>query len=75
MSRSDFQKGEMYANEDVRAGNAAIDLESFAKHAGRSTIKTDDVMLLTRRNEGLEGILKDELVKLDQSKKKSNKSK
>jgi centromere protein S len=41
------------------AGTAAQDLESFATHAGRRTIKIDDVMLLTRRNEGLETILKD----------------
>ncbi|KAK0512460.1 hypothetical protein JMJ35_005588 [Cladonia borealis] len=34
------------------------DLESFAKHAGRSTISTEDVMLLARRNEGLEAVLK-----------------
>ena len=65
----------MYANGERRAGNAAIDLESFAKHAGRSTIKTDDVMLLTRRNEGLESILRDEILKLDQSKKRSDKAK
>jgi len=34
------------------------DLESFAKHAGRSTINVSDVMLLARRNEGLESILR-----------------
>jgi centromere protein S len=38
--------------------NTAKDLESFAKHAGRSQISTDDVMLLARRNEGLEALLK-----------------
>ncbi|KAF4256884.1 hypothetical protein KXW98_003769 [Aspergillus fumigatus] len=34
------------------------DLEFFAKHAGRSTINVSDVMLLARRNEGLESILR-----------------
>lgn len=34
------------------------DLESFAKHAGRDTINTNDVLLLARRNERLEDILK-----------------
>ena len=52
------------ANAVIFVGNAAQDLESFASHAGRRTIKTDDVMLLTRRNEGLETILKDFVEKL-----------
>ncbi|MCJ1360120.1 MAG: hypothetical protein MMC33_010123 [Icmadophila ericetorum] len=38
--------------------NVALDLEAFAKHAGRKTITVDDVMLLTRRNEGLESVLR-----------------
>ncbi|KAJ6133852.1 hypothetical protein N7523_000174 [Penicillium sp. IBT 18751x] len=33
------------------------DLETFAKHAGRSTVNVTDVMLLARRNEGLKSIL------------------
>ncbi|KAI5805094.1 putative apoptosis-inducing TAF9-like domain 1 family protein [Geopyxis carbonaria] len=37
----------------------ARDLESFAHHANRSTITTDDVLLLARRNEGLESLLKE----------------
>ncbi|KAF9885892.1 hypothetical protein FE257_012272 [Aspergillus nanangensis] len=37
---------------------ASQDLESFAKHAGRSTINVSDVLLLARRNEGLESILR-----------------
>jgi centromere protein S len=41
--------------------NSARDLEVFSKHAGRKVIATDDVMLLTRRNEALESILKQEL--------------
>ncbi|KAJ5184121.1 hypothetical protein N7492_001737 [Penicillium capsulatum] len=36
---------------------ASIDVESFAKHAGRSTVNISDVMMLARRNEGLESIL------------------
>ncbi|MCJ1386391.1 hypothetical protein MMC17_009517 [Xylographa soralifera] len=40
----------------VRQGDQ--DLESFTKHAGRKTVAVDDVMLLSRRNEGLETVLK-----------------
>ncbi|WPH04097.1 Hypothetical protein R9X50_00698200 [Acrodontium crateriforme] len=39
---------------------AAQDVEAFAKHAGRSTVRLEDVLLLARRNEGLEEVLKDE---------------
>lgn len=39
--------------------SAAVDLESFARHAGRSTIATEDVLLLARRNADLENLLKD----------------
>ncbi|KAL0633706.1 MHF histone-fold complex component [Maublancomyces gigas] len=42
----------------VQLENASRDLESFAKHAGRSTINTDDVLLLARRNDGLGDLLK-----------------
>lgn len=42
----------------------ATDLESFAMHANRSTIKTPDVLLLARRNEGLESILKDTIERI-----------
>ncbi|KAL9635169.1 MAG: hypothetical protein Q9164_003635 [Protoblastenia rupestris] len=37
--------------------NVSTDLESFARHAGRQTISVEDVMLLARRNEGLETVL------------------
>lgn len=37
----------------------AIDLESFSRHAGRTTVTTDDVLLLARRNADLHGIIKD----------------
>ena len=39
--------------------NISQDLESFASHGGRSTITTKDVMLLTRRNDGLKEILEE----------------
>lgn len=31
------------------------------RHAGRSTINTDDVLLLTRRNEGLESLIREKI--------------
>ncbi|KAI9930559.1 hypothetical protein ASPWEDRAFT_171185 [Aspergillus wentii DTO 134E9] len=37
---------------------ASQDLEFFAKHAGRSIVNVSDVMLLARRNDGLESILR-----------------
>jgi len=37
--------------------NVAADLESFSRHAGRTTITTDDVLLITRRNETLHAIM------------------
>jgi centromere protein S len=52
----------------TQIANTATDLESFAQHAGRNTVKTDDAMLLTRRNEGLEGILKEEVERLKRKK-------
>jgi centromere protein S len=39
--------------------NVAADLESFSRHAGRSTITTDDVLLITRRNDALYGIMRE----------------
>lgn len=39
--------------------NVAIDLESFSRHAGRTMVTTDDVLLITRRNDALNGIIKD----------------
>ena len=38
--------------------NVARDLEAFAKHSGRSTINSKDVLLLGRRNEGLDQLLR-----------------
>jgi len=53
--------------------SASRDLESFAKHAGRSTVTTDDVLLLARRNDGLQTLLRqhvDELRAADGGSKK-----
>ncbi|KAL4736228.1 kinetochore component CENP-S-domain-containing protein [Aspergillus similis] len=47
----------------VQIETASQDLESFAKHAGRSTINVSDVMMLARRNEGLESILRTYVVR------------
>ena len=38
----------------------AGDLEAFAKHAGRSVINCDDVLLVARRNEALAEILRNQ---------------
>lgn len=50
--------------------NVAQDLESFAKHAGRSTVTTDDVLLITRRNDALQEIMR-EFIESDKKQKKS----
>ncbi|KAI5206744.1 hypothetical protein E4T39_02272 [Aureobasidium subglaciale] len=40
---------------------SGADLEGFAKHAGRDTIDTKDVLLLVRRNEQLKEVLENAL--------------
>ncbi|ODA84053.1 hypothetical protein RJ55_02571 [Drechmeria coniospora] len=37
--------------------NISIDLESFCNHAGRSTVTTDDVLLLARKNPDLRQLM------------------
>ena len=44
---------------DVCAENVATDLESFSSHAGRTTVTTDDVLLLARKNPDLLEIMKE----------------
>ncbi|KAH6689612.1 kinetochore component CENP-S-domain-containing protein [Plectosphaerella plurivora] len=39
--------------------STAADLESFSRHAGRSTITTDDVLLLARKNPDLLSLVQD----------------
>lgn len=41
------------------------------RHAGRNTISTDDIMLLARRNEGLETVLRNFLDKQQAGKNKA----
>ncbi|TLD21363.1 hypothetical protein PspLS_08841 [Pyricularia sp. CBS 133598] len=55
--------------------NVAKDLESFSSHAGRSTITTDDVLLLARRNEDLHNIIKQEVDQQKANKAKARKGK
>lgn len=50
--------------------SVAMDLESFSRHAGRTTVTTDDVLLLARRNTDLYEMIKDSV-----DKKKAAKSK
>lgn len=44
---------------DCGVETVSQDLETFAKHAGRSTVTTDDVLLVTRRNDALHDIIKE----------------
>jgi centromere protein S len=39
--------------------NVAVDLETFCNHAGRTTVTTDDVLLLARKNADLQHIMKE----------------
>ncbi|KAH7318629.1 kinetochore component CENP-S-domain-containing protein [Stachybotrys elegans] len=39
--------------------NIAVDLETFSNHAGRTTVTTDDVLLLARKNADLQQIMRD----------------
>lgn len=51
--------------------NVAVDLESFSKHAGRTTVTTEDVLLLTRRNEDLNKLIKDFITSREKTQQKS----
>lgn len=59
-------------NTTTRIENVAIDLESFSKHAGRTTVMTDDVLLLARRNSDLHGMIKDFVDKQKAAKANTN---
>lgn len=47
----------MYLTNPLPPENVAIDLETFSNHAGRSTVTTEDVMLLARKNPDLHSIM------------------
>ncbi|KAK3378423.1 kinetochore component CENP-S-domain-containing protein [Podospora didyma] len=55
--------------------NVAVDLESFSQHAGRTTVTTDDVLLLARRNQDLHAMIKDLVDRQKAAKVKKGKSK
>ncbi|KAH7021819.1 kinetochore component CENP-S-domain-containing protein [Macrophomina phaseolina] len=42
----------------TQIASASRDLSTFARHAGRAQVNTADVLLLARRNEGLEALLR-----------------
>ncbi|CAO2650844.1 Nn.00g091410.m01.CDS01 [Neocucurbitaria sp. VM-36] len=48
----------------TQIANTARDLETFANHAGRKVVGVDDVMLLARRNDALEVMLRGELERI-----------
>ncbi len=54
--------------------NVAIDLETFSQHAGRRTVTTDDVLLVCRRNEALQGIMRDFIEKDEAETEKEKKN-
>lgn len=51
----------------AKIATAATDLEAFAKHAGRSTINSSDVLLLARNNDALQSLLQDKAQAVRQS--------
>ncbi|EFX01389.1 apoptosis-inducing taf9-like domain protein [Grosmannia clavigera kw1407] len=53
--------------------SVALDLESFSRHAGRSTVTTDDVLLLARRNGDLHDLLKEQVDELQAARAKKGK--
>lgn len=65
----------MSLTTDMTTENVALDLETFSRHAGRSTVQTDDVLLLARRNADLHGIIKDFVDELNAAKVSKGKGK
>ncbi len=59
----------------IKEENVAIDLETFSRHAGRTTVTTDDVLLLARRNADLHAMIKDAIDKQKAEKAKKARGK
>ncbi|KAK9369367.1 kinetochore component CENP-S-domain-containing protein [Lipomyces kononenkoae] len=57
----------------TQAVTLAADIESFAHHAGRKVVSTDDILMMCRRNDGLKEVLS-EFVEDLESKKKEQKN-
>ncbi|KAJ8097509.1 kinetochore component CENP-S-domain-containing protein [Lipomyces tetrasporus] len=57
----------------TQAVTLATDIESFAHHARRKVISTEDVLMMCRRNDGLRDVL-EEFVEELESKKREQKN-
>ena len=57
--------------QNVTSPHGISDLAIVCRHAGRNTVSVDDVMLLARRNEGLEAVLRSFLNKQQPGKGKA----
>ncbi|KAF9880975.1 apoptosis-inducing taf9-like domain 1 family [Colletotrichum karsti] len=55
--------------------SVAIDLENFSRHASRSQVRTEDVMLLARKNPDLLDLVKEFVQKKEAEKAKKGKGK
>ncbi|KAJ5924567.1 MHF histone-fold complex component [Penicillium verhagenii] len=52
--------------------SAIVDVEAFAKHAGRSTVTPADVLMLCRRNDGLNQTMKTYLEHLEKEREEAS---
>ncbi|KAK7208078.1 kinetochore component CENP-S-domain-containing protein [Myxozyma melibiosi] len=59
----------------AQAVTLATDIESFAWHAKRKTVNTDDVLMMCRRNEGLKDVLEEFVEELEERKRSAKASK
>ncbi|KAK9385485.1 kinetochore component CENP-S-domain-containing protein [Lipomyces mesembrius] len=57
----------------TQAVTLATDIESFAHHAGRKVVSTEDVLMMCRRNDGLKEVLEEFAEDLE-SKKREQKN-